>query len=407
MDFDESPDEAGFRAEAVAWLDEHRSSPEALRVRRRPGVHDAACGAGAGPWLALRADPGGAAITGPETYGGRGAPPAYAAIFSEEAAKRSLPTSPFVVGTGMAGPTIITHGNADQLARYLPPMLRGDEVWCQLFSETGAGSDLAGLATRAVRDGNEWVIDGQKVWTSGAHYSDYGILLARTDPNVPKHRGITYFLIDMHQPGVEIRPLRQITGASHFSEVFLTGARVPNDAVLGGVGGGWAAAMTTLANERTFMGGHGGGPGLADLFGLARRSGATAEPRVRQGLAAAHSRAQIMNYLGMQARTAAAKGQPPGPGTSALKLMAAQHRKRNADLALAIEGAAGMLAAASAPEGGQWQQYFLSAPSIRIAGGSDEIQRNIMGERVLGLPPEARQDKHVPFRDVPTSANRG
>ena len=176
-------------------------------------------------------------------------------------------------------------------------MLRGDEVWCQLFSETGAGSDLAGLATRAVRDGNEWVIDGQKVWTSGAHYSDYGILLARTDPNVPKHRGITYFLIDMHQPGVEIRPLRQITGASHFSEVFLTGARVPNDAVLGGVGGGWAAAMTTLANERTFMGGHGGGPGLADLFGLARRSGATAEPRVRQGLAAAHFWAQIMNYL--------------------------------------------------------------------------------------------------------------
>ncbi|MBK9297053.1 MAG: acyl-CoA dehydrogenase family protein [Candidatus Microthrix sp.] len=407
MDFDESPDEAGFRAEAVAWLDEHRSSPEALRVRRRPGEDDAAFVERARPWQALLADHGWAAITWPETYGGRGAPPAYAAIFSEEAAKRSLPTSPFVVGTGMAGPTIITHGDADQLARYLPPMLRGDEVWCQLFSETGAGSDLAGLATRAVRDGNEWVIDGQKVWTSGAHYSDYGILLARTDPNVPKHRGITYFLIDMHQPGVEIRPLRQITGASHFSEVFLTGARVPNDAVLGGVGGGWAAAMTTLANERTFMGGHGGGPGLADLFGLARRSGATAEPRVRQGLAAAHSRAQIMNYLGMQARTAAAKGQPPGPGTSALKLMAAQHRKRNADLALAIEGAAGMLAAASAPEGGQWQQYFLSAPSIRIAGGSDEIQRNIMGERVLGLPPEARQDKHVPFRDVPTSANRG
>ena len=307
----------------------------------------------------------------------------------------------------MAGPTIVAHGDEDQKARYLPPMLRGEEVWCQLFSEPGAGSDLAGLATRAVRDGDEWVIDGQKVWTSGADHSDYGILLARTDPDVPKHRGITYFLIDMRQPGVEVRPLRQMTGGSHFSEVFLTGARVAHDAVLGQVGGGWAVAMTTLANERTFMGGHGGGPGLSDLIELARRSGASSDPHVRQGLAAAYTRSEVMNYLGMQARTAAGKGQPPGPGTSALKLMAARHRKLTGELALTIEGAAGMLANGSAPEAGQWQQYFLGAPGLRIAGGSDQIQRNIMGERVLGLPPEARQDKHVAFRDVPTSADRG
>ena len=191
-------------------------------------------------------------------------------------------------------------------------MLRGDEVWCQLFSEPGAGSDLAGLSTRAVRDGDEWVVDGQKVWTSGAQDSDYGILLARTDPDVPKHRGITYFLIDMHQPGIEVRPLRQITGASHFSEVFLTGARVPHAAVVGEVGGGWGVAMTTLANERTFMGGHSSGPAstTCSSWPAPRR---TSDPLVRQGLAAAYSRAQIMGYLGMRARTAAAQGRPPGP----------------------------------------------------------------------------------------------
>ena len=406
MDFDESPEEAAFRSEAIAWLDEHQSGFEAEQVRRRHGEDDASFVERARPWQALLAEHRWAAITWPEMYGGRGGTAAQAAIFNEEAARRSLPTSPFVVGTGMAGPTIITHGSEEQKVRFLPPMLRGEEVWCQLFSEPGAGSDLAGLSTRAVRDGDEWVIDGQKVWTSGAHYSDYGILLARTDPDVPKHRGITYFLINMHQPGIEVRPLRQITGASHFSEVFLSGARVPHDAVLGEVGAGWAATMTTLANERTFMGGHSSGPSLDDLLNLARNNGSNSDPRVRQALAAAYTRSKVMGYLGMQVRTAASKGQPPGPGASVLKVMAAWNMKQNAELALAIQGPAGMLAAASAPEGGQWQQHFLSAPSIRIAGGSDEIQRNIMGERVLGLPPEVRLDKTVPFRDVPKSVGR-
>ena len=307
----------------------------------------------------------------------------------------------------MAGPTIIAHGSEEQKERYLGPMLRGEEVWCQLFSEPGAGSDLAGLSTRAVRDGDEWMVEGQKVWTSGAQDSDYGILLARTDLDVPKHRGITYFLIDMHQPGIEIRPLRQITGASHFSEVFLTGARVPHAAVVGEVGGGWGVAMTTLANERTFMGGHSSGPTLDDLLELARSSGATDDPLVRQGLAAAYSRAQIMGYLGMRARTAAAQGRPPGPETSVMKLLAAWNMKGNAELALAIQGPAGMLADAAAPEDGRWQQHFLSAPSIRIAGGSDEIQHNVMGERVLGLPPEVRVDKAVPFRELARGVARG
>ncbi|WCO66126.1 acyl-CoA dehydrogenase family protein [Iamia majanohamensis] len=407
MDVEESAEEAAFRAEARAWLDAHETCDEAVAVRRRPGEDDGAFVERARPWQALLAEEGWAGITWPTEYGGRGGTPAQAAIFTEEAAHRGLPTGSFAVGVGMAGPTIIAHGTDTQKQRYLSPMLRGDEVWCQLFSEPGAGSDLAGLSTRAVRDGDEWVVEGQKVWTSGAHYSDHGILLARTDLDAPKHRGITYFLIDMHQPGIEIRPLRQITGASHFSEVFLTQARVPHDAVLGEVGGGWGVAMTTLANERTFMGGHSSGPGLDDLLALGRTTGAAADPRFRQGLAAAYSRAQVMRYLGLRARTAAAQGRPPGPETSVMKLMAAWNMKRNAELALAMQGPSGMLADGVAPEGGRWQQHFLSAPSIRIAGGSDEIQRNVMGERVLGLPPEARVDKAVPFRELARGPGRG
>jgi len=300
----------------------------------------------------------------------------------------------------MAGPTIIARGTDEQRRRFLPPMRRGDEVWCQLFSEPGAGSDLAGLSTRAVRDGDEWVVNGQKVWTSGAHDSDLGILLARSDPDQPKHRGITYFLVDMRSPGVEVRPLRQMTGASHFNEVFLTDVRIPHDRVLGEVNGGWAVAMTTLANERTMMGGGSSGPVVADLIELARACGADQDPTVRQGLAASWSRAQIMRYLGYRSRTRAAHGLPPGAEASVRKLVAAWNLKRNGELALAVQGAAGMLLDGDAPVGGRWQQSFLSAPSIRIAGGSDEIQRNVMGERVLGLPAEPRVDKDRPFREL-------
>jgi alkylation response protein AidB-like acyl-CoA dehydrogenase len=401
MDFDESTEEAAFRKEARSWLETYAGSDEARAVVAVPGEDEAAFVERARPWQALMAEHGWAGVAWPTEYGGRGGSPAEAAIFQEEATSFGLPTGAFAVGVRMAGPTIITHGTDAQKSRYLPPMLRGDEVWCQLFSEPGAGSDLAGLSTRAERDGDEWVVTGQKVWTSGAHYCDYGILLARTDLDAPKHRGITYFLIDMRQSGIEIRPLRQITGASHFSEVFFDGARVSNDAILGQANGGWGVTMTTLAAERAFMGGHSGGPGLKDLLQLARDRGANTDPLVRQGLAAAWSRAQITRYLGMRIRTATSQGREPGPEASVMKLRSAWNMKANAELALAIEGPAGMLADDSAPERGRWQQHFLSAPSIRIAGGSDEIQRNVMGERVLGLPPEPRVDKTVPFRDLP------
>jgi alkylation response protein AidB-like acyl-CoA dehydrogenase len=244
------------------------------------------------------------------------------------------------------------------------------------------------------------VVNGQKVWTSGAQNSDWGILLARTDPDQPKHRGITYFLVDMRSPGIEIRPLRQMTGGAHFNEVFLTDVRIPSENVLGDVNGGWGVAMTTLANERVLIGGGGTGPGFKDLVELARQFGRDTDPLVRQGLADTYARYEIIRYLGMRVRTATSKGQTPGAEASVMKLFYAGHLKKLGDLAMSIQGAAGALLADDAPAVGAWQQQLLSAPSIRIAGGSDEVQRNIMGERVLGLPGEPRVDKGVSWRDT-------
>jgi len=400
VDFDESPEEAGFRADARAWLEMAATSEPARSVLTSAGRSDDDWVARAKPWQAYLADHGWAGITWPKDSGGRGGLPGEQAIFTEEAARLGLSVNAFAIGIAMAGPTIIAHGTDQQRRRFLPPTLRGDEVWCQLFSEPGAGSDLAGLSTRAVRDGDEWVVSGQKVWTSGAHQSDLGILLTRTDLDQPKHRGITYFLVDMHSPGIEVRPLKQMTGASHFSEVFFTDVRIPHDRILGDVNGGWGVAMTTLANERTMMGGGSSGPVVADLIELARDLGLADDVVLRQGLAASYARAEIMKYLGFRSRTRANQGLPPGPEASVRKLFAAWDLKHNGELALAVQGASGMLVDDDAPCGGRWQQSFLGAPSIRIAGGSDEIQRNVIGERTLGLPAEPRVDKGIPFRQL-------
>ena len=400
MDFDESAEEAAFRAEARAFLEQDHVMELARHAAVRSGEDQAEWSERAKKWQAFLADAGWACITWPVEHGGRGGTRAQAAIFAEECARIGGSVNAFAVGVAMAGPTIIAHGTEAQRERYLPPLARGEEVWCQLFSEPGAGSDLAGLSTHAVRDGDEWVVNGQKVWTSGAHYSDWGILLARTDLDAPKHRGITYFLADMHAEGIEVRPLRQMTGSAHFSEVFLTDVRVPHANVLGDVNAGWGVAMTTLANERTFMGGSARPLGARQLIDLARDHGLSQDPVIRQRLAAAHTRAEIARYTSMRIRTLTDQGLPPGPTASVAKLAAAWNLKHNGELALAIEGGHGMLAGGDAPRSGGWQESFLGAPSIRIAGGSDEIQRNVIGERVLGLPPEPRVDKDRSFRDL-------
>jgi alkylation response protein AidB-like acyl-CoA dehydrogenase len=301
----------------------------------------------------------------------------------------------------MVGPTIIAHGTDAQKAFFLPAILNGEHVWCQLFSEPGAGSDLAGLTTRAERDGDEWVVNGQKVWTSGAHFSDWGILLARTDWDSPKHRGITYFLVDMKSPGIDIRPLRQITGYAHFNEVFLTDVRIPDENVLGPVNGGWGVTQTTLAYERAMIGGGMSGVTFDAMRRLANHCGQTDDPLMRQELARCYTRFEILKWLGWRARAAAALGKPAGAESSVMKLAISQRVARDGDLALALEGAAGMLHLTDAPLDGMWQQMFLNQWSVRIGGGTEQIQRNVLGERVLGLPGEARPDKTLPFRDLP------
>ena len=378
---DESPEDAAFRAEARAWL--AANAPARLPTAEEPDYLD-----GAKAWQARLADAGWGAITWPVEHGGRGGSSGQWGIFIQEQMATGTFAGIFAVGMAMAGPTIVAHGTPEQQARYLPPTLRGEEIWCQLFSEPGAGSDLAGIGCRAVLDGDEYVVNGQKVWTSGAHHSDWGILLARTDPDQPKHRGITYLLVDMHAPGIEVRPLRQMTGDSHFNEVFLTDVRVPAANVLGEVNGGWGVAMTTLASERAFMGGAGPGRSFDELLDLARQHGRTGDLVARQDLAAAYTRFQLVRYLGQRAKVAPEVGM-------VMKLFVAGHLRLLGDVAMALQGPAGVVA------GGVWQQQFLQAPSIRIAGGSDEIQRNIIGERVLGLPSDVRVDKQVPFRELP------
>jgi alkylation response protein AidB-like acyl-CoA dehydrogenase len=340
-------------------------------------------------WQRTLFDGGWAGITWPVEYGGRGASAIEAAIFNQEQARFDVATGIFAVGIGMVGPTLIAHGSPEQRSAFLGTLLRGEDVWCQLFSEPGAGSDLAGLATRAVLDGDTWVVNGQKVWTSGAHFSDYGILLARTDPAQPKHRGITCFIVDMRTPGIEIRPLRQITGVAHFNEVFLTDVAIPAANVIGAPNEGWGVALTTMANERNVIGG-GVGVAFADLATLASSAGRAGDPIVRQDLAAAYTRWELIRFLGYRVQTALSRGRQPGPESSILKLFYSQHLARTADLAMTMQGV----------RPGSWDTYFLNQWSSRIGGGTDQIQRNIIGERVLGLPSEPRQDKGVPFNEL-------
>jgi len=343
---------------------------------------------------------------------------------------------PLGVGQGLGGGTLLAHGGPDLQARFLPPLARGDEAWVQLFSEPGAGSDLASLSTRAVLDGDEWVINGQKVWSSGAFTADRGMLLARTDPDVPQHKGITYFIIDMDQSGVEVRPLRQLSGEAHFCEVFLNDARVPADRVVGTVGDGWRVARTTLALERDGLGGE-GLAGLriiecgrksgnldrvvADLLAepvpaartafflspqamvaLARERGLTTDPVIRNALADYRIEAEVMRLTGQRVKAAAAQGRPPGPEASTLKLAMSLQGRRFRDLLLKILGPDGVLVDADGPDDGRAHAAFYWSFAGTIGGGTDEIQRNVIAERVLGLPRDPDPSRDVPYRDLKT-----
>jgi alkylation response protein AidB-like acyl-CoA dehydrogenase len=408
MDFDDTPEEAAWREECNVFLRAHAErKPEradlgqsfwaAARSPEEEAAYDARCRA----WQRTKYDAGWAGLTWPVEFGGRGLSSHFAAIFAEEEGGYDVPQGPFAQSIGMAGPTIIVHGTDAQKKRYLTAMLTGEETWCQLFSEPGAGSDLAGLRTAAVVDGEEIVVNGQKVWTSNATEAAHGMLLVRTDVDQPKHRGITYLVVDMSSPGIDIRPLKQPTGRSEFNEVFLDDVRVPIDNVIGEINAGWGPILTTLTNERTGIGGQSGM--MSEVFELARDFGVADDPVVRQELARLHSTAETIRFLGYRVRTAASRGESPGPESSVLKLANSRRLELLGDLSMAIMGAAATLYGDDAHMGGFWQNYsFLGQWMSRIGGGTDEVQRNIIGENVLGLPQEPRPDKGIPFREIPS-----
>jgi alkylation response protein AidB-like acyl-CoA dehydrogenase len=409
MDFNDTPDEAAFRGEVRRFLDAEAPSKRASapvpsrRLLGDPDWREAV--KRAKQWQAKKADAGFAAITWPKQWGGREGSPIEQIIYNQEEAHYIVPKGAFEIGLGMCIPTLMAYGTPAQLERYVRPAVRGQEIWCQLFSEPAAGSDLAGLRTRAERDGEDWIINGQKIWTSGAHFADLGILITRTDPHVPKHRGLTMFFIDMHAPGIEVRRIKQISGTSNFNEVFFTDMRVPDHQRLGEVGAGWKVALTTLMNERLAVG-DAPGPDFDDIFALARTlpidgTPAIRDSAVRDKLADWYVKTQGLAYTKFRTMTALSRGQVPGPEASVTKLVSATKLQEIAAYAIDLIGLSGaVMDPQFAPMEALFQEALLYAPALRIAGGSDEILRNIIAERVLGLPGDVRVDKDAPFTAV-------
>lgn len=426
-----------------------RDAPDATRVREEAGSwfeQNWDPDLSLGEWWDRLARSGWGFPTWPREWFGHGLPSNLAAVAADERRRVGAFGPPSGIGVMMAGPTLVTHATDEQKRRWLPDMVTGREVWCQLFSEPGSGSDLASLQTRAVRDGDEWTVNGQKVWTSGAQHARWGILIARTNPDVPKHQGVTYFVVDMHQPGIEVRPLKEMTRGATFNEVFFSDVRIPHDQVIGEVDHGWSVAVTTLAHERNSLGaaGMGGGGGalfgesdldarvgdvaasggggggdmanLAAAFGgggagmikmLPMVFGRTGDRIARQDTARLYTLMEIARFTGLRAQAAAARGDRPGPEVSTGKLMASKIVRQMRDSSLRMAGAQGMLGGPDAPFNGMLEMLALFSPAVSIAGGTDEVQRNIVGERVLGLPVEPRVDKDVAFRDLLVGTQRG
>jgi alkylation response protein AidB-like acyl-CoA dehydrogenase len=411
MDFDDTPQEAAFRKKARAWLEKNAKLRGPDDAADELGEReDAGTIAAAKAWQAKKFDEGFAVLTWPKEFGGQALSRVENVVWNQEEAKFKTPPNIYGIGHGMLGPTLMAHGTPEQKAKYLRDMARGQVVWCQLFSEPAAGSDLAGLRTSAVRDGDDWVVNGQKIWSTGAHYSDLGMIVTRTDPDAAKHAGLTYFIVDMKAKGVEVRPIKQINGGSGFNEVFFSNVRVPDSNRLGAVGDGWRVALTTLMNERVAIGAGGGAGRFRELMSLARQARRNGRPAledsaVRQKLADFYIKSQGLKYTGMRTLTALSQGQTPGPEGSIGKAVGAPLSQQMAAFALELQGAMGAVHAEDlSPQEGLWQDAYLGSPGIRIAGGTDEILRNIIAERVLRLPPEIRVDKDRPFRDVPSGS---
>jgi len=393
MDFNDTPEEAAFRAEARAFLEKHlQPKGSAPASRDRVNMLEKAKA-----WQKTKAENKFAQITWPKEWGGRGGTAMQSVIWGQEESKFDAPTGPFAIGLGMCIPTVIAFGSDEHKQRYVQKALMGEEIWCQLFSEPSAGSDVAGLKTRAVKDGDEWVINGQKVWTSGAHYSDFGILLVRTDPKVPKHKGLTMFIVNMKQPGVEVRPIHQASGGREFNEVYFTDVRIPDKDRLGDVGAGWKVALVTLMNERLAVGGS-PGPDWNEIMDYARDHGSMGDQAFREKLADWYVAAQGYKLTKFRTQTALSRGQTPGPENSIGKIITANHLQDICNSAIEMQDHYGIINESDRMPGDAiFQQSFMWAPGLRIAGGTDEILKNIIAERVLGLPQDVRVDKDLPF----------
>lgn len=400
MDFNDTPREAAFRAEGRKFLEAHKELLTAPEGGERGDKEHLARAKG---WQKAKQRNGWACLNWPKEYGGRGASPMELIIWSQEESKYAAPTGPFAIGLGMCGPTLIAYGTEEQKRARLPRMAAGEDVWCQLFSEPAGGSDLAALRTRAERDGDHWVVNGQKIWTSGAHYSDWGILVTRTDPTVPKHKGLTFFFVDMHSPGVEARPIKQISGGADFNEVYFTNVRIPDSQRLGAVGQGWQVSITTLMNERLAVG-NAAGPDVREIMELAQRVELDGKPAIEHGAVRAkiadwHCQASGLKFTNYRTISALSRGQTPGPENSITKVVSAKKLQDISSFAMDLMDMGGVLT-----DNNDFTQGFMFAPGLRIAGGSDEILRNIIAERVLGLPQDIRVDKNVPFNQVPTGS---
>jgi alkylation response protein AidB-like acyl-CoA dehydrogenase len=403
MNFDDTPQEAAFRAEAQTFL----SANATLKVDAPPRkeTEDEHISR-ARSWQKLKSENGWACLSWPKDYGGRDAQPMELIIWGQEESRYDVPVGPYAIGLGMCGPTMIAYASEEHKAQRLPRMSAGEDIWCQLFSEPGAGSDLANLRTRCERDGDDWVINGQKVWTSGAHYCDWGILVTRSDPTVAKHKGLTFFFLDMKSPGVEVRPIKQISGDANFNEVYLTDVRIPDHQRLGAVGDGWTVSLTTLMNERLAVGDAGGSdvPHLMELLGKVDVDGSPAleNASVREKVANWYCQMSGLQNTKYRVMSALSSGKTPGPESSITKVISANKMLDIGSFGIDLMDMGGILVDRDGDEMNSrlFQGSFMGGPGYRIAGGTDEVLRNIIAERVLGLPQDVRVDKGIPFNEV-------
>ena len=408
MDFKDTPQEAEFRTKCRSWLEANAQ----LKTKKTNSIKNMNVGnksllEAASEWQKKKYDAGWAMIHWPKEFGGIGATPIERIIWAQEESKFNVPKGVYEIGLGMAGPVMMEYATDEQKERYLPPMAEGKEIWCQLFSEPSAGSDVAGLRSKAVQDGENWIVNGQKVWTSGAHFSDYGILVVRHDPGLEKHKGLTFFFVDMKSPGIDVKPIKQLTGGSSFNEVYFNDVVIPDSQRLGEIGDGWKVAITTLMNERLAVG-DADGVDANEAFELAKKHDKDGEQlidnnAVRESIADWYCEASGLKNTKLRTMSALSRGDTPGPEASITKIVSANKLQAIGNFGMDASDMSGMLMEEDS-DFVKFQMAWMGAAGLRIAGGTDEILKNIIAERVLGLPQEARADKGLPFKDIPSGS---